>query len=154
MKKYKYDDTLATGTVAAAGTLGILIPPSTVLIVYGILTEQSIGKLFIAGIVPGILLSIFFAATVAYLCLRDPSIGPPGTASTWKERLKALTGIIEALLLFILAVSDGVDCLYDPADDLSAHRHLFAELGGLLKKHPDISVCSFHINCLTCSDLL
>jgi C4-dicarboxylate transporter, DctM subunit len=104
MKKYNYDDTLATGTVAAAGTLGILIPPSTVLIVYGILTEQSIGKLFVAGVIPGIILSIFFAVTVAYLCWRKPEIGPPGAPSSWRVRLKALTGIIEALLLFILAI--------------------------------------------------
>ena len=104
MKKYKYDDTLATGTVAAAGTLGILIPPSTVFIVYGIMTEQSIGKLFISGILPGILLSILFAATVAILCWRKPSIGPPGPPSSWKEKLKALTGIIEAMLLFLLAI--------------------------------------------------
>lgn len=104
MKKYNYDDSLATGTVAAAGTLGILIPPSTVLIVYGILTEQSIGKLFVAGILPGILLTILFAATVALLCWRKPAIGPPGAPSTWKEKLKALTGIFEALLLFLLAI--------------------------------------------------
>lgn len=104
MKKYKYDDALATGTVAAAGTLGILIPPSTVLIVYGILTEQSIGKLFVAGILPGILLSILFAATVALLCWLKPAIGPPGALSSWKEKLKALTGIIEAVLLFLLAI--------------------------------------------------
>jgi len=104
MKKYNYDDTLATGTVAAAGTLGILIPPSTVLIVYGILTEQSIGKLFVAGIIPGIILSIFFALTVAFLCWRKPEIGPPGVTSSWREKLKALTGIIEALLLFLLAI--------------------------------------------------
>jgi len=104
MKKYKYDDTLATGTVAAAGTLGILIPPSTVLIVYGYLTEESIGKLFIAGILPGVLLSIFFAATVALLCWRDPAIGPPGVPTTWKEKLHAITGIIETVILFFLAI--------------------------------------------------
>ncbi|MEW6672228.1 MAG: TRAP transporter large permease [Thermodesulfobacteriota bacterium] len=104
MKKYKYDDKLATGTVAAAGTLGILIPPSTVLLVYGILTEQSIGKLFVAGILPGIILSIFFAATVALLCWRKPSIGPPGDPTSWKEKLRATTGIIETLILFLLAI--------------------------------------------------
>lgn len=104
MKKYKYDDTLATGTVAAAGTLGILIPPSTVFIVYGIMTEESIGKLFVAGILPGIILSIFFAATVALLCWHKPSIGPPGAPTTWKEKLKATTGIIETLILFLLAI--------------------------------------------------
>jgi C4-dicarboxylate transporter DctM subunit len=104
MKKYKYDDTLATGTVAAAGTLGILIPPSTVLIVYGIMTEQSIGKLFVAGILPGIVLTIFFATTVALLCWRKPSIGPPGVPTSWKEKLRATTGIIPALILFLLAI--------------------------------------------------
>ena len=104
MKKYKYDDTIATGTVAAAGTLGILIPPSTILILYGILTEQSIGKLFVAGVVPGIILSIFFAITVALLCWRNPAIGPPGPSKNLREKLKVLTGIIEALLLFLLAI--------------------------------------------------
>ena len=82
MKKYGYDDTLATGTVAAAGTLGILIPPSTVLIVYGIMTEESIGKLFVAGLLPGALLSLFFVVTVAILCWRNPQLGPPAAPTT------------------------------------------------------------------------
>jgi tripartite ATP-independent transporter DctM subunit len=114
MKKYNYDDTLATGTVAAAGTLGILIPPSTVLIIYGILTESSIGKLFIAGILPGILLSIFFAATVALLCWRNPAICPPGAPTSWKEKLRAMTGIIEALILFLLAIGGLFGGLFSP----------------------------------------
>jgi len=104
MKKYGYDDVLATGTVASAGTLGILIPPSTVLIVYGILTEESIGKLFVAGILPGLILSLFFVATVVLLCLRNPAAGPPGPPTTWKQKLKATTGIIEAVLLFALTI--------------------------------------------------
>lgn len=104
MKKYKYDDTLATGTVAAAGTLGILIPPSTIFIVYGIMTEQSIGKLFIAGVLPGIILTLFFAATVALLCWRKPNIGPPGPPTELKEKLRALTGVTEAFILFLLAI--------------------------------------------------
>jgi len=104
MKKHNYDDTLATGTVAASGTLGILIPPSTILIVYGILTEESIGKLFIAGVLPGILLSLAFVATVAFLCLRNPDIGPPGIRTSLKEKLRATTGIIPAMILFLLAI--------------------------------------------------
>jgi len=104
MKKYGYDDVLATGTVAAAGTLGILIPPSTVLIVYGILTEQSIGELFIAGIVPGIILSIFFVATVLLLCMRNPNLGPPGLPTSWGTKVRSLGGIIEAVILFVLAI--------------------------------------------------
>ena len=114
MKKYNYDDTLATGTVAAAGTLGILIPPSTVLLVYGYLTEVSIGKLFIAGLLPGIFLAIFFAATVALLCWRNPAIGPPGARSTWKERLRAMTGIIEALILFVFSIGGLLGGLFSP----------------------------------------
>jgi len=104
MKKYGYDDKLATGTVAAAGTLGILIPPSTILIVYGILTEESIGKLFIAGILPGLLLSLAFVATVVFLCLRNPALGPPGTRVGWKKRFTATAGIVEAMILFLLTI--------------------------------------------------
>ena len=104
MKKYKYDDALATGTVASAGTLGVMIPPSTVLIVYGILVEESIGKLFVAGILPGVILSLMFVAVVAILCLRRPEIGPPGPATTWLAKVKATGGIIEAVILFLLAI--------------------------------------------------
>ena len=104
MKKYGYDDVLATGTVAAAGTLGILIPPSTVLVVYGILTEESIGKLFVAGILPGLLLTLLFVATVVLLCRRNPDIGPPGPSTTWRQKRRALFGIIEAFLLFLLTI--------------------------------------------------
>jgi C4-dicarboxylate transporter DctM subunit len=104
MKRYKYADTLATGTVAAAGSLGILIPPSTVLIVFGLLTEESIGKLFIAGVLPGILLSLFFAAVVFLICLRNPALGPPGAPTSWRKKLRATTGIIETLVLFALAI--------------------------------------------------
>lgn len=104
MKKYGYDDTLATGTVAAAGTLGVMIPPSTVFLVYGILVEESIGKLFVAGILPGIILSAFFVAVVAIQCLRDPALGPPGQATSWAEKFKAFSGIVEAVILFLLAV--------------------------------------------------
>jgi C4-dicarboxylate transporter, DctM subunit len=104
MKKYKYDDTLATGAVASAGTLGILIPPSTVFIVYAILTEESIGKLFIAGVVPGILLSLFFVGVVWILCARNPRLGPPGPATTWIAKIRATKGIVEAVLLFALAI--------------------------------------------------
>ncbi|MBW1736614.1 MAG: TRAP transporter large permease subunit [Deltaproteobacteria bacterium] len=104
MKKYKYDDKLATGTVAAAGTLGVMIPPSTVLIVYGILVEESIGKLFIAGVLPGILLSLLFVAVVVILCHRNPHLGPPGIATGWKEKFKAAAGMAEAFIVFLLAI--------------------------------------------------
>jgi C4-dicarboxylate transporter DctM subunit len=105
MKRYGYSDSLATGSVAAAGSLGILIPPSTIFIVYGILTEQSIGKLFVSGVFPGIILTIFFIIVVALLCWRDPRIAPPGLPSTWKQKMGGLVGVLETLVLFGLVIS-------------------------------------------------
>ncbi len=104
MKKYHYDDTLATGCLASAGTLGILIPPSTIFLVYGIITEQSIGKLFVAGIIPGIILVFLFILTVWIICLRKPECAPAGPSTNIREKAKALIGIGEALLLFGLVI--------------------------------------------------
>lgn len=104
MKRYNYDDSLATGSVAAAGSLGILIPPSTIFIVYGILTGQSIGKLFLSGVLPGILLATLFIAAVSLLCWRNPSLAPRGEPATWQEKIAGLTGIAEMLVLFGLVM--------------------------------------------------
>jgi len=104
MKKYHYDPSLATGCVASAGSLAILIPPSTILIVYGVLTEESIGKLFAAGILPGILLATLFALTVYIICRRNPKLGPAGPRFSWKERIASLSGIVEMLVLFVLVM--------------------------------------------------
>jgi C4-dicarboxylate transporter DctM subunit len=104
MKKYHYDPALATGCVASAGSLAILIPPSTILIIYGILTEESIGKLFAAGILPGILLATFFALTVFILCRRNPNLGPAGVKATWKARVASLGGVVEMFVLFALVM--------------------------------------------------
>jgi C4-dicarboxylate transporter DctM subunit len=104
MKKYGYADSLATGSVASAGSLGILIPPSTIFIVYGILTQQSIGSLFLAGIFPGILLTILFIIVVVVLCKRNPALAPAGQATTFKQKIVGLSGITEMLLLFILVM--------------------------------------------------
>lgn len=104
MKKHRYDPAFATGTVAAGGTLGILIPPSIVLIVYGIQTELSIGKLFIAGILPGLLLSSLFTLIILVMCLVKPSLGSSGPESTFKEKIKSLSGTIEMVLLFFLVI--------------------------------------------------
>src|SRR4030042_582882 len=104
MKRYNYDDTLATGTVAGAGTLGIMIPPSTIFLIYGLMTEQSIGKLFIAGVLPGILLAFLMMIAIAIICWRNPNLGPPGAPTTWKQKLRASTGIIETIILFLLVI--------------------------------------------------
>jgi tripartite ATP-independent transporter DctM subunit len=100
MKRYKYDMGLAAGAVAAAGSLGILIPPSTIFIVYGILTEQSIGKLFVAGILPGILLSFLFMMAIYLRVRKNPELAPAGPKTTFTQKIKSLSGIIEALIIF------------------------------------------------------
>ena len=104
MKKYGYADSLATGSVASAGSLGILIPPSTIFIVYGILTQQSIGSLFLAGILPGILLTVLFIIVVVFMCKRNPALAPAGHATTFKQKMIGLSGITEMLLLFMLVM--------------------------------------------------
>lgn len=104
MKRYKYDMGLATGTVAAAGSLGILIPPSVIFIVYGILTEQSIGKLFAAGILPGILLSFLFLLTINLRVRRNPSLAPPGPRTSLREKVRSFAGVGETLILFAMVM--------------------------------------------------
>jgi C4-dicarboxylate transporter DctM subunit len=104
MKRYKYDMSLATGTVAAAGSLGILIPPSVIFIVYGILTEQSIGKLFAAGILPGILLSFLFLLTIHLRVRRNPSLAPPGPRTSLREKVRSFAGVGETLILFAMVM--------------------------------------------------
>jgi C4-dicarboxylate transporter DctM subunit len=104
MKRYGYDDALATGSVAAAGSLGILIPPSALLIVFGIMAEESIGKLFIAGVLPGLLLALLFVLTVTVLCLRNPRLAPAGAATSLKAKMKAVSAVGEVLILFCLVL--------------------------------------------------
>jgi len=105
MKKYNYDVSLATASVAAGGVLGVLIPPSVIFIVYGMATEQSIGKLFMAGIIPGILLMVLYQITISILTWRNPQLGPPGPRASWKERFSALRGGLgEVLLVFALSM--------------------------------------------------
>ena len=104
MKRYKYDMSLATGTVAAGGSLGILIPPSTIFIVYGIMTEQSIGKLFAAGIFPGILLALLFILTVFVVVQLNPALAPAGPKTSLKQKTKSFTGVLEALIIFVFVM--------------------------------------------------
>jgi tripartite ATP-independent transporter DctM subunit len=104
MRRYGYDRALATGAVAVGGTLGVVIPPSVVMIVIAVQTEQSLLRLFLAGIIPGLLLTALFLATVLVMCLRRPELGPPGPATTLKDKLASLSGVIETLLLFVLVI--------------------------------------------------
>jgi len=104
MRKYGYQDSLAAGVVAAGGSLGILIPPSVIFIIYGIMTEQSIGKLFMAGILPGILLALLFVLAVFIWASVNPAVAPRGPRSSLHERLASLSGLVETLLLFIMVM--------------------------------------------------
>ncbi|MBP8625085.1 MAG: TRAP transporter large permease [Syntrophorhabdales bacterium] len=102
MKKYNYHQQLNAGAVAAGATLGVLIPPSIVLVVYGLYTGQSIGKLFFGNVIPSAILTIFIAATVIFICWRHPDWGPKGPKSSWKERFKALPDLIDIFVLFAI----------------------------------------------------
>ncbi len=104
MKKLGYSDALATGSIAAGGTLGILIPPSTILVIYGIITETNIGKLFAAGILPGILATVLLCLAVAWSTWRDPKAGPRGERASWAERWTALRGVWAVIALFALVM--------------------------------------------------
>ena len=101
--RYRYDDALAAGTVAAGGAWACS-SPSVVFIVYGILTEQSIGKLFIAGIVPGILVAILFCATISLVCRRNPNLAPATVSVSWRTRFRSLAGVLEMLVLFVFVM--------------------------------------------------
>lgn len=104
MKRYNYKPELATGVVAAGGSLGILIPPSVIFIVYGIMTEQSIGKLFVAGLLPGLLLTVLFILAIVIWTSINPELGPRGPRTTLKEKITSLSGLVETLILFLLVM--------------------------------------------------
>jgi C4-dicarboxylate transporter, DctM subunit len=104
MKKLGYSDALSTGVIASGGTLGIMIPPSTIMVIYGIVTETHIGKLFAAGVLPGILTAILLMVAVVLMTLRDPEHAPAGEKFTWKQRLEALRGIWGVLLLVVVVL--------------------------------------------------
>lgn len=104
MRKFGYADSLATASIAAGGTLGILIPPSVILVIYGLLTETSIRELFAAGFIPGLLGIILYMAAVRWVVMRNPKSGPAGERSTWAERISALKGIWGVLLLFTIVM--------------------------------------------------
>jgi len=116
MTKYKYDTRLSSGTVVTGGTLGTVMPPSVVLIVIGLQTEQSIIKLFLAGILPAILLGILFVLTIFVLCRIKPEYGPAGPKTSFKEKLISLAGVIEAIAIFVLVIGGLYAGLFTPTE--------------------------------------
>lgn len=116
MDRYGYDKKLSTGIVATVGTLGFLIPPSATLIILGVITEQSIGKLFMAGLIPGLLLAIFFVFIIYGWCKLSPSIGPRSDKFSWKERMASLPELAWPVLIFLVVVGGLLQGFFTPTE--------------------------------------
>ncbi len=116
MDRYNYDKKLSTGIVATVGTLGILIPPSVTLIVFGIITEQSIGKLFLAGLVPGLMIAFFFICIIYIWCKINPALGPKGERSTWKQRFASLPEVLWVVGVFLLVIGGLMYGFFTPTE--------------------------------------
>ncbi|MBW1778763.1 MAG: TRAP transporter large permease, partial [Deltaproteobacteria bacterium] len=116
MRRYGYADELSAGSVASGGGLGMIMPPSVVLIVYGILTEQSIGALFVAGILPAIVITILFILCILVWCRFQPEQGAPGERFTWRQRIRSLTNMGDTLLVFLLVMGGLFYGLFTPTE--------------------------------------
>jgi len=116
MDRYGYDKKLSAGIVASVGTLGSLIPPSVTLIVYGIITEQSIGRLFLAAVFPGLIITLFLFSIVYGWCRINPSLGPKGEKSNWKERIISLKDVIWPIVIFIVVIGGLTWGIFTPTE--------------------------------------
>jgi C4-dicarboxylate transporter DctM subunit len=116
MERFKYKKTLSAGLVATVGTIGILIPPSVILVVLGIITQQSIGKLFLAGVVPGLMLSFLFGVVVFAWCKIDPAAGPRSEKSGWNARLRTVPEIIWPVVIFIVIIGGLMNGFFTPTE--------------------------------------
>ena len=116
MRRYNYDHRLSTGTIAAGGTLGILIPPSTAFVIYGLLTEQSIGRLLLAGILPGLLLTAIFMITVAIWMRFKPGYGPPGPRAGWQVRRRTMLGAGPMMTVVLISIGGIYVGVFTPAE--------------------------------------
>lgn len=104
MRQFGYSDALACGAIASGGTLGILIPPSVIMVIYALMTEVNIGAMFAAGLIPGVLATLLLMAAVAWQTWRDPKSGPRGERTPWPERLRALRGVWGVVVLFVVVM--------------------------------------------------
>ncbi|MBM3530506.1 MAG: TRAP transporter large permease [Alphaproteobacteria bacterium] len=131
MRRYRYNNRLATGAVAAGGTLGILIPPSAGMVVYAILTEQSIGRLFLAGVLPGLLLTAMFLLTILIVCAMYPSYGPPGERLLRAERLRATLRAVPMFAIVLLTIGGIYVGLFTPSEAAAVGAFLAMLLAGV-----------------------
>ena len=136
MRRYKYADELATGAVAAGGTIGILIPPSVIMVIYGLLTETSISALFLAGIVPGILTVAGFMAAISIVTRINPKLGPPAARTPMRERLKALRSVWGTAALFLVVIGGLYIGVFSPTEAASVGAVGAFVLGLINRKSP------------------
>ncbi|WP_180899989.1 TRAP transporter large permease [Martelella soudanensis] len=132
MARFNYDNRLSTGVVAAGGTLGILIPPSTGFVIYAILTQQSIGRLFLAGVLPGILLLSMFIATITLLCWLRPGFGPAGPRTTMGEKTRKLVGALPVLFVVILTIGGIYAGIFSPVEASAVGAGLIIAIGAAM----------------------
>jgi tripartite ATP-independent transporter DctM subunit len=116
MQRFNYSTAFAAGTVCAGATLGILIPPSVIMVIYGIMTEQSIGALFAAGVIPGLVAMGFYMLASVWVTSRHPEYGPPGERASWAERLKAMRSIWGVVLLFAIVMGGMYGGFFTPTE--------------------------------------
>lgn len=116
MDNFGYSRKLSTGIVASVGTLGILIPPSVALIVLGLITQQSVGKLFLAGMIPGLIIALFFIVIIYVWCTFNPALGPKGERSTWRERIASLPGLISVVIIFLFVIGGLMEGFFTPTE--------------------------------------
>ncbi|NIY96043.1 TRAP transporter large permease [Salipiger sp. HF18] len=133
MDRFAYSPRLSTGVVAAGGTLGILIPPSTGFVIYAILTEQSIGRLFMAGILPGILLLSAFLLTIALLCTLKPELGPPGPKTNTREKGRAFLGAVPILAIVVITIGGIYSGMFSPTEAAGVGAALVILIGAVTR---------------------
>lgn len=133
MDRFDYDPRLSTGVVAAGGTLGILIPPSTGFVIYAILTEQSIGRLFLAGVLPGLLLLSAFILTITIMCWARPALGPAGPQTTMDEKSRKLLGALPILVVILLTIGGIYAGLFSPTEAAGVGAGLVILYGGVTR---------------------
>jgi tripartite ATP-independent transporter DctM subunit len=134
MDRFKYDNRLSTGVVVAGGTLGILIPPSTGFVIYALLTQESIGRLFLAGVLPGLLLLGMFIATISLLTHIYPEYGPAGPRTSWAEKGRATLGAAPILLVIFLTIGGIYGGIFSPVEAAAVGAGLVILFGALMGK--------------------
>lgn len=129
MERFNYDPKLATGAVAAGGTLGILIPPSTGFVIYAILTQQSIGRLFLAGVLPGLLLLLMFVGTVTLLCWINPAMGPAGPRTTLPQKARAMVGALPIVGVIVATIGGIYTGIFSPVEASAVGAGMIIAIG-------------------------